>query len=313
MFTPFFASLALCPSVSAGGPDAAVLDGVVNGVVTPLEADRRRIRVHLTQVESALRAAPVDTLDADQRARRAASLDALHAYRLAGDFPHNVEVPGVQVPVFRDADGRDCAVGALVRASGEGALADGIDARWHLARVPTMDEPALLDWAADQGLTVDELARIQPSYCMCEGNDAYAPVCGSDGVTYWNSCAAEVCAGTDVVTQGTCPYERDLCPDFQAAEAPAVTACDEMWSICGPEPVYDNSTWTDWLAAQDQACWESVNGEFDGPDEPPAAEPTSDPADSDPPPAGCSTSGAGWGVLATLMAGLLTLRRRSTH
>ncbi|MES2638460.1 MAG: hypothetical protein V4850_03235 [Myxococcota bacterium] len=281
-------------------------DGVVTGVVTPLEADRRRIRAHLAEVEADLRAAPVDTLDADQRARRDASLDTLHSYWLAGEFPHNVEAPAERVPVFRDADGRDCAVGALIRASGEGALADTIDARWHLARVPTMDEPDLLVWAVAQGFKVDELARIQPSYCMCEDDDGYAPVCGADGVTYWNTCAAETCAGSDVVSQGACPFEREVCPDYEATEPPAVTVCDEMWEICGPEAVYDTTTWADWLAGQDQACLESVDGPFDGPDAPPVDEQ----APPDEAAAGCSTSGAGWSALATLVAGMLTIRRR---
>lgn len=298
--------LALVSPGHAAAPHAAPLDGVVAGVVTPLEADRRRIRAHLAEVESSLRAAPVDTLDADQQARRAASLDALHTYRLAGEFPHNVEVPGERVPVFRDAEGRDCAVGALIRASGEGALADTVDARWHLARVPTMEEPELLAWAVDQGFTVDELARIQPSYCMCADDAVYAPVCGADGVTYWNSCAAETCAGSDVVTQGACPYARDVCPDYVATEAPAVTACDDMWEMCRAEEVYDSTTWADWLAAQDQACLESVEGPFDGPDDPPAVAqaPPDEAATS------CSTSGAGWGALATLLGGMLTIRRR---
>ena len=238
--------------------------------VTALDADRARIRTHLGTVEAELRAAPVAQLSAVQRTNRAAALDTLHAYRLAGEFPRNTEVPGERVPVFRDANGRDCAVGALVRASGAAALADAVDARWHLARVPEMDEPALARWGADHGFTVAELARIQPNYCMCEDDEGYAPVCGADGVTYWNSCVAETCAGTEAVDPGACDYSRDVCPAYEATDPPAVNQCDNMWELCtADEPVYDE-TWADWLAAQDQACLESSGEQFDGPDDVPA-------------------------------------------
>src|SRR5262245_54922162 len=77
----------------------------------PTAADDADLRVatHLAYVEQLLRA----RRGSPERARL---LDVLHAYRLAGRFPHG-EVPSATRPVFIDrATGARCAVGALVEA-----------------------------------------------------------------------------------------------------------------------------------------------------------------------------------------------------
>jgi hypothetical protein len=164
----------------------------------------------------------------------------------------------------------------------------------------------LAGWGAVHGLTVDELARIQPDYCMCEDDEGYAPVCGDDGVTYWNTCVANTCGGI-TVGQGACDYARETCPDYApTTEAPAVTHCDNMWKLCGAEqPVYRETTWADWLAAQDQACIASTGDAFDGPDALPAEE---TPGEE---PAACATT-SGAGLLGILVAFGLVTRRRSS-
>jgi hypothetical protein len=268
-------------------------------IVGAVQADRRRIERHLEQVAQRLAQTEPVGLSPEQRRRRAESLEVLDAYRRAGEFPHNTERPGERVPVFRDADGRDCAVGALVRASGEGELADRVDARWHLERVPEMDEPALLVWAQEHGFGVEELADIQPSYCLCEEDDAFAPVCGADGVTYWNDCVASVCAGQAPVSDGPCPYEREVCPDFEPSEPPAVGACEYSAFLCIEEPFAAVWEWTAWLAEQDARCLLASGDPFDGPDVQPP-EPTE-------PEGGCSTGPVPEGLLALLV--LLALSR----
>jgi MYXO-CTERM domain-containing protein len=269
--------------------------------VGAIEADRHRIERHLERVAQQLaQTEPVD-LSPEQHQRRLESLEVLEAYRRAGEFPHNTERPGERVPVFRDREGRDCAVGALIRASGEGALADTVNARWHLDRVPEMQEPALLVWAQEHGFTEQELAEIQPSYCMCEEDEAFAPVCAADGVTYWNACVAEVCAGQAPVSDGPCPYEREVCPDFVASEPPVVGGCTYSDFLCIDEPFASVWEWTFWLAEQDALCLVDSGDPFDGPDAPAPEEPA--------PGGGCSTGpGPGsprWGWL-----GLLLVARR---
>lgn len=171
-------------------------------VVGQVDADRARIQKHLEVVESELRARDTSHLPAELQAERERNLDRLHTYRLAGVFPQNPEFIGERVPFFIDADGVACAVGHLVIESGFAAVAEEIEARENNARLLDMTHPALTGWIAQSGLTAEECARIQPSYCGC--SQEYEPVCGEDGKTYGNTCQAETCAMVKVAHEGVC-------------------------------------------------------------------------------------------------------------
>jgi hypothetical protein len=129
----------------------------------PDAPERQRLQTHLAYVEAHLRARPRPSLTPTQRARRHALLDSLRAYRRAGRFPRNTEVPG-RSPVFIDGQGRLCAVGHLIAVSAGRDLAERIDAQYHLADVRDMDLPAIDRWAEAHGFTRRELAMIQPWY-----------------------------------------------------------------------------------------------------------------------------------------------------
>ena len=133
-------------------------------------AEVGRIRVHLGNVESALRARDTDGLSADRRARRATALDWLREYRQRGVFPHNHTHPGERVPVFVDEHGTHCAVGYLLKRSGETELIEQVVAADNNVRVMELagSEP-FGDWLEDTGLTLAEAAWIQPKYG--NGND----------------------------------------------------------------------------------------------------------------------------------------------
>ncbi|TCC42538.1 hypothetical protein [Kribbella speibonae] len=93
---------------------------------------------------------------------RLRNLDVLRAYRKSRAFPRN-DTGLRSTPYFVDADGRHCAVGHLMRESGEHAAVRRIATTANLARIDEMD-PADLTWADRSGLTKRELARIQPQY-----------------------------------------------------------------------------------------------------------------------------------------------------
>ena len=130
-----------------------------------LEMERRRIETHLERVEEELRARTPTHLSPDQRDARLRQLDRLRAYRLAGEFPRNLELPGRRVPVFRDDRGVLCAMGFLLAADGHGEMVDRVARTRNLARIPDLaDESGLLEWLRANGLSVDEATWIQPAY-----------------------------------------------------------------------------------------------------------------------------------------------------
>src|SRR6188768_1665910 len=260
--------LALLTPAAVG---AAPLDAV--------RADRLRIQQRLAQVELRLRSAPSDALTPSARLARARSLDELHRYWQVGVFPRNSQHPNQRRPYFIDDEGRPCAVGALIQRSGFTELARRIDQTFHNDYVPDMNDAELLAWAGAHGFSVAELALIQPEYCACgtgfdasggaggrggsasEDRAAYRPVCGSNGLTYWNECIAEVCGGVEIVAEGECAHEApcELCGSgdrFVAVSECTQDApegiCDLDWSL-DVVPVSDR-VGARWQELQARSC-----------------------------------------------------------
>jgi hypothetical protein len=127
----------------------------------PSTDEDTRLRVHLAYVEAVLRKRPTDGLTEAQRAARAHNLDLLHAYIERGEFPRNFEVQGRR-PHFIDDDGRICAVGYLIEQTAGRATAEAINAahEWDFIG----DIRGIDVWVNASGLSVVELAMIQPSY-----------------------------------------------------------------------------------------------------------------------------------------------------
>jgi hypothetical protein len=199
MIAPISA-LSLLLTLSAA-PHATPLDAV--------SADRLRIRAQLAQVEADLRARDVSGLSPSARAARARALDTLHGYWQAGRFPHNEGPSSERVPIFIDAEGRTCAVAELMRSSGATRLAQTVAAHENRARVLEM-RTELGPWLAENGLSAEEAARIQPNYCFC--SNVSKPVCGTiaaggatQELTFLNQCVAERCyAGAQLLHDGEC-------------------------------------------------------------------------------------------------------------
>lgn len=170
------------------GPEAAPLaapdaptPGPINRVVgdlswqearpgEPLDdaSDVERIRAHLGWVEAELRAKDVSLLPFELRFARARNLDRLRAYAEAGRFPRN-EPGDPRLPRFaEEAEGEDepriCAVGWLYAADAGEDAALRVNEGFEHEHVEDIDDPDLLAWALSSGLTLEELAMIQPGY-----------------------------------------------------------------------------------------------------------------------------------------------------
>lgn len=94
---------------------------------------------------------------------RMKNIERLRQYHEQGVFPRNYYRPG-QVPVFVDVHGTHCAVGYLVKESGNTDLVSQIVKLDNYVYVKDVKDGPFIDWIAWSGLTQEECARIQPTY-----------------------------------------------------------------------------------------------------------------------------------------------------
>ena len=137
-----------------------------------------RLRAHFDSVDRELRARDVSHLSVAQRASRAKLISWLREYRDAGRFPLNDKFLDESVPFFRDTKGTLCAMAYLVDRSGRGDIVDHIAKTRNNAYIRELtDDPKLVAWLDESGLSVAEAARIQPAYdgggcCVIDPRDS---------------------------------------------------------------------------------------------------------------------------------------------
>jgi hypothetical protein len=136
--------------------------------VEPPAAEVARIQAHLAAVERELLARDVSLLSPDRVRARARHIRVLREYREAGVFPHNHDYPGERVPYFVDEHGTLCAMAYLISRSGRDDLVERVARAANNARIPELaGDPELIQWLDHAGLSVEEAARIQPTYGGC--------------------------------------------------------------------------------------------------------------------------------------------------
>ncbi|MGC4046514.1 MAG: hypothetical protein QM758_22200 [Armatimonas sp.] len=143
-----------------------LLSFVVRGAHANWQAQEvARIQQHLLGAEALCRSRNFSQLTPTQRQARATHLKRLAAYRERGVFPKNEAVATGRVPVFRDRYGTLCAMGYLIEKSGRHDLVDKVARTRNLATIHQLaDDPALVRWLSDNGISLEEAARIQPTY-----------------------------------------------------------------------------------------------------------------------------------------------------
>ncbi len=144
-------------------------DRVPESEAVAFESDKEYIQKHLENVLLILKSNPTNDLSQKQLASRLHLIDVLSDYREAGVFPMNyyrVE----RLPVFIDEHGTHCAVGFLLRETGNEVVAQRIARKDNYAWVKDIDDPALPSWQQSSGFTMDELKLIQGAY------DSYMPM-----------------------------------------------------------------------------------------------------------------------------------------
>jgi len=152
-------------------PRLIVVGGLLGGTLAMARVPIHRVEVHRVQnhldsVLTELGADDVRGLSSGQRARRAALIQELRAYRDRGVFPHNYDFPGELVPYFVDRKtGTLCAVGDLLAFTGRRDIVDRVVRANNNVRVAELsDDSAFTTWLGANGLTLAEAARIQVVY-----------------------------------------------------------------------------------------------------------------------------------------------------
>jgi hypothetical protein len=135
---------------------------------TPMEV--RWVRAHLDSVLRELPQHDVSKLSSVQLANRASVLATLRSYRDAGEFPRNYDFKD-PTPYFTDRKtGTLCAVGYLLASTGRGDIVDRVTRANNNVRVRELArDTALAAWLSENGLSLDEAARIQVLYAQPAG------------------------------------------------------------------------------------------------------------------------------------------------
>ena len=122
-----------------------------------------RMRTHLEHVRAVLASAPATK--PELAAKRAELLGYLDDYIAKGITPENRNLPW-RTPVFIDDRGVICAVGYLIERSVGRALPERIAAahRFEFLEDIARAMPEVRAWIEGSGMTLDELASIQPGY-----------------------------------------------------------------------------------------------------------------------------------------------------
>jgi len=158
------------PSMLALFPTLALIAPLALGTPAPAtDADRAevtRIQRHFDGALAMLADRDVSGLTADQRARRSALTDVLRAYRDRALFPRNYDFPGEAMPYFIDRrTGVLCAVAHLMETTGERELVEAVAEADNNVWVPELAGNAAFGaWLDENGLTLEEAARIQVPY-----------------------------------------------------------------------------------------------------------------------------------------------------
>jgi hypothetical protein len=107
------------------------------------------------------RAEAKSVLMASLREHRQAQIQRLHAYAQAGRFPRNYSAATVPIHMFKDREGRLCAVANLLHLDGLDTLVDRMAETHNDVVVADEATGPLHDWVLTSGLTNEEVRRIQ--------------------------------------------------------------------------------------------------------------------------------------------------------
>ncbi|CAN5668566.1 hypothetical protein BH11MYX1_BH11MYX1_51770 [soil metagenome] len=162
---------------------------------TRFDDPRTRVASHVGYAARLLRARAIAPVSARRREQRPRVLDALDAYVAAARFPDS-ETDRDLAPTFVDPSSQvRCAVAALVEVTAGTELMAALDRSHHNAYIADLaEDPRFAAWARSSGLTLEELAIIQPSYPPPPPTDVLYVV-AAEGLTAHDDSPAPIAGG----------------------------------------------------------------------------------------------------------------------
>jgi antitoxin component YwqK of YwqJK toxin-antitoxin module len=133
------------------------------GKARKFKTDAEYVQTHLTGVLFVLKTNPTKHLNKQQLTSRKNMIKILTEYRDRGRFPMN-EFHENRTPVFIDRCSTHCAVGYLLKETGNQAVAFRISRKHNYDWLIDIKDEALPGWQKSSGLTVEELKLIQGAY-----------------------------------------------------------------------------------------------------------------------------------------------------
>ena len=127
-----------------------------NGEAISFRSDQNFVAEHLKHVLSVLKTNNTSLFNNEQLSSRKHLIEVLDQYRLRGTFPVNY-YREERTPVFIDEHQTHCAVGYLMKMTGQEKLAYSIAQSDNYVWVKDIKNPKVLAWQKQSGLTIEEL------------------------------------------------------------------------------------------------------------------------------------------------------------
>jgi hypothetical protein len=142
------------------------------------DSEEKLIQLHLLNVVAYLESQSLSKLDDNQKNNRLLNISILKDYCKAGSFPTN-NITTFRTPIFIDSENTHCAVGFLLKENGLEGVAQEIAKDQLLSYLSEINHPKLIAWQKTSGLSLFELALVQPTY------GPPIPVCASPSPIEW--------------------------------------------------------------------------------------------------------------------------------
>lgn len=127
-------------------------------------SEKERISNHLKFVVEKLEQNSATSSELQEK--RESNIRLLREYVQAQNFPRSIEYHQNRRPCFIDNSGNVCAVGYLLEKTAGREETERINSLFQYEYLLDMQDEALLKWQKSSGLSLKELAMIQPTYRM---------------------------------------------------------------------------------------------------------------------------------------------------